>query len=234
MGSRVLLLAGAGNIDCAHYVLATLATWHSPDRLEVRLFDANEERLDLMDRLARFLFEDNNDEAIIKASASMADFADGCTDIVLSLSEDCARRMTGKSTLRSLEFLEEFDDPYELRRGDRNKPTRAENLSESVKQLLEVPEESDLTLSEVLRSAAKQIVPVDFPRRHVACLSSNGVIGHLEGFSVLGWPDATTEPQIAGNPHQVLRWIRGDDLVGDLLDTGRENPLRAWLDRKKH
>ena len=51
-----LAIIGAGNVQCSSPVLATIASYFGERPLDVVLYDADEERLDLFDRLARTFF----------------------------------------------------------------------------------------------------------------------------------------------------------------------------------
>jgi hypothetical protein len=56
MDRVTLAIIGAGNVQCTSPVLATLASYFGERPLDVFLYDADEERLDLFDRLARTFF----------------------------------------------------------------------------------------------------------------------------------------------------------------------------------
>lgn len=56
MDRVTLAIIGAGNVQCTSPVLATLASYFGERPLDVVLYDADEERLDLFDRLARTFF----------------------------------------------------------------------------------------------------------------------------------------------------------------------------------
>ena len=130
MRDRVILLAGDGKVRCATPVLASLATWYPDDIISISLFDANLERLDLISRLAQKLFDDFNRDLMIRSSTDLAEASEGTTDLVLMLNEDGSRRMVGavgSDTLQAFEEMEE--DPFELRKGDRNRPTPPDQLS---------------------------------------------------------------------------------------------------------
>lgn len=73
-----LAIIGAGNVQCISQVLATIASYFGERPLDVVLYDADEERLDLFDRLARTFFAftksgntlastSNSDEALAEA-----------------------------------------------------------------------------------------------------------------------------------------------------------------------
>ncbi len=53
----------------------------------------------------------------------------------------------------------------------------------------------------------------------------------LEGAETLaGWPGPIEPLAETLRPHQVLRWIRGDEYPHDLLEAYDQSPLKAWLD----
>ena len=52
MSRRSLALIGAGNIRCCPSVLASIAALGALEDLDIRLYDANQERLDLYFQLA--------------------------------------------------------------------------------------------------------------------------------------------------------------------------------------
>lgn len=43
------------------------------------------------------------------------------------------------------------------------------------------------------------------------------------------WPEPLTELQIATKPFQILRWVKGDEKVEDLIEGINDNPLMEWL-----
>ncbi|MFQ3586579.1 MAG: hypothetical protein SNJ74_02015 [Fimbriimonadaceae bacterium] len=46
----------------------------------------------------------------------------------------------------------------------------------------------------------------------------------------LDWPPEPSPEERAGLPHQVLRWIRGDEYPHELMRRHERSPLKAWLD----
>lgn len=230
MPKRVVTLVGAGSRRCGPPVLASLATWYPDTPLEVRLFDANEERLDLMDRFARSLFDDLNSEVKVTSGSDIAEALEETTDLLLALHEDCARRMTGTRATPSLaNFVD--DDPWELRRGDRNRPTPAEQLSPYTLQILEVPAESQKTREEAILAAVLTVLQEKPPTARCASLMRGIVLPPHLPHTHLNWPDRIEEDKLALIPHQVLRWIRGDEKPHDLVEAGRNTPVRDWLDQ---
>jgi hypothetical protein len=76
-------------------VISSLATYAGERKLEIRLYDADEERLDLMDRFARhcFHFTDSTHDALFRPDPSEA--LEGVDRIVLMMGRNCARRYLG-------------------------------------------------------------------------------------------------------------------------------------------
>ncbi|MCB0826267.1 MAG: hypothetical protein KDC26_08760 [Armatimonadetes bacterium] len=229
MRDRVVLLAGAGNVRCAPPVLASLATWYPDDVVTLSLFDANLERLDLIDRLARKLFDDFNRDLLIRSSTDLSEASEGTTDLVLMLNEDGSRRMVGAVSSDKLQAFEEMEeDPFELRKGDRNRPTPPEQLSPATRNMLSQPKATG-PRDEVILAAANLVLEQTPDSRTVSLM--RGVVlpsgtEHLH----LNWPEPIDEMKLPLIPHQILRWIYCDEPTNDLIEAGRNNPFRAWLE----
>ena len=224
-------VVGAGNVRCGAPVLASLATLFPDSRLRVTLFDANEERLDLFHRLGVRLFENWNKEGTILASSDLTEALEGADAVILCPSEDCARRMTGPLSIRVLAaFEEERLDAWEMRRGDRNRPTRPDQLSEQTRQMLTVPAPDDRDRELVLQQAIAQVLeglPTETP---LLSLMRGVILPEGRAHTFLNWPAPIPEDRQAFVPHQILRWIYGDEPMDDLVEAGRANPCRAWLE----
>lgn len=229
MRDRVILLAGAGNVRCAPPVLASLATWYPDDIISISLFDANLERLDLISRLAQKLFDDFNRDLMIRSSTDLAEASEGTTDLVLMLNEDGSRRMVGavgSDTLQAFEEMEE--DPFELRKGDRNRPTPPDQLSPATRNMLSQPKATG-PRDEVILSAA-QLVLDHTPNSNIVSLIRGVLLPTGTEHLHLNWPDPIDELKLPLIPHQILRWIYSDEPTTDLIEAGRNNAFRAWLD----
>lgn len=225
-----LTVVGAGNVRCGAPVLASLATWYPDPALRVTLYDANEERLDLFHRLGVRLFDNWNKEATILAASDLSEACQDANAVILCLAEDCARRMTGPLSIRVLEaFEEERLDAWEMRRGDRNRPTRPDQLSEQTRQMLTVPAPDDRSRETVLDQAVQQTLAVIPPETPLLSLMRGVLLPEGRAHTFLNWPAAIPDDQQALVPHQILRWIYGDEPMDDLVAAGRENPGRDWL-----
>ncbi len=229
MPSRAVAVIGCGNLRCGPPVLATLASWYPDVPAEVRMFDANDERLDLFDRLARLLFDHTGNETVLRGTNELAEALDGATDVILTVHDDCARRMVGPRAARWLENLDAEEEDHELRRGDMNRPTPPAMLSQSTRSMIEVPVDSSLNREEAITAAQEMVVesaPAD-----ARILSVMRGVGLPDGRPVthLAWPAPLDEATLSLVPFQVLRWVTRDDRLDNLVEAGKANPFRDWL-----
>ena len=220
-------MVGAGNIRVAPIVIAALAEYFPDEEFEVRLFDANEERLDLIDRLARAVFEITKNEAIIKSSSDLDEALDGATDLILALNEDGSRRMIGRKLSQTVETVEASVGPMDVYGGDPNRPTPTDRLSERMKSMLQVADLPTGSRDEAVRSAweiVKGSIP-DSARRQINLTRDLEVDG-----ANWDWPAPLTETEVQRQPHRILRWINYDEPIGDLLEEARGSALRRWIE----
>ena len=87
-----LTILGAGSVRCAPPILGSLASYYGERPLEVRLYDADAERLDLFDLLARVVVEDTNVEHGVRSYADPVEALEGAHYVVLAVGENCARK----------------------------------------------------------------------------------------------------------------------------------------------
>jgi len=229
MQARVVTIVGAGNIRVAPIVLATLAEFFPESPLTVSLFDANEERLDLMDRLARTFFDITRNEATVRSSSDIAEALPETTELILALNEDGARRMVGRQLSPGTAVIETSVEPADVYSGDFNRPTPIDRLSEHTRLMLEVPVAETGSRDEVIRAAYDMVAEQGWSE---TCRMLNLTRGLLVTHETWDWPPALTEKERQSRPHQILRWIHHDDNIGDLLTAGRESDLRSWLEQR--
>lgn len=177
--------------------------------MEVVLFDADEERLDLMQRLASVCFLVEDSKHLLSFTADPQEALEGAEMVVMMVGENCAR----KYLIARHGALPSKIVP----RGNGEASTE------------------ELTPFEYIGQALTEIlvhVPDGAP---ILSLLQGGedVVFHspnLLELSVANWPaspDPSTSWQI---PHQILRWIHGDEDVYALLAENRLSPVREWLD----
>ncbi len=229
MLGRVVTLIGAGNVTCAPKVIATVAGLGDEFLVDFRLFDANDERLDLMDRLARVCFDQAKSESTIRSSTDLAELLDGTTDVIIGLGEDCSRRILGATSAPTLDNFEPEADPWELRRGDPNRPTPVDRLSTQTRQMLERPLDMSLGSFEVIQRALSHVVPIIPPSARILSLVQEVALPPILEIETLAWPDPLSESELSLIPHQILRWVVKQEPIHELLDAGKDSPVRTWL-----
>ena len=230
MARKVVTVVGAGSLRCSPPVLCSIAAPRFERALEVRLFDANAERLDLMARLAERLFEVTRVEHEVVRSDSLDAAMAGPDGVVVCLYEDCARRMTGKTSARVMLQTEPVDGDkiIELHRGDLNQPTPFDELSPMTLAALSAPDEGDLTRETVITSAISMVAE----RRNGAPLlnlTRGGTFPESVNVRNADWPATLSAGEHSSRPHRILRWINGEPELNDYMDIFRESPVAKWL-----
>jgi hypothetical protein len=128
---QVLAVIGIGSLRCAPAIIGSLAGYFGERDLEVRLYDADPERLDLFDRLTRFAFAYEESKHELVSIESPAEALEGADLALVAVGENCSRYLLrGK---RGHEVLE----PEE----------RVELVTEAVNRLLSDAEEHTTFLS---------------------------------------------------------------------------------------
>lgn len=92
-----LAIIGAGSMRCTPTVVGSLATYFGERPLEVRMFDADEERLDLFARFATSLFRFNSAPHTVMATLDVEEALSGADFVILQVGENCARRFLKRS-----------------------------------------------------------------------------------------------------------------------------------------
>ena len=169
-------------------VISALSTYAGERPLEIRLYDADEERLDLMDRLARHCFHTSNSTHDVRYRPDPIEALEDVDRIVLMVGRNCARKFmrvkfTGVSTQ---------DDVM---------------ISSALTALLaHAPSEADIL--SLQRKSVK--VPVNFYRR-------------------MDWPGEPTDEELRWMPFQILRWIKGEEVMYKFFDAEENSPFKSWL-----
>lgn len=231
MASRVLTIVGAGSLRCAPPVLASIAAPRFEYALEIRLFDANLERLDLMGRLLERMFDITRSQHEFSMHPNLGLALRETDATVICLHEDCARRMTGKTATRFLLPADpvEPDTVEELSRGDMNKPTPFHELSPMTLAALAMPENAGQTRDEVVLNAVALTVERLPQGSLVLNLTRNAPISPALPHTALDWPP-TLEPSVRSTlPHRILRWIDGDYELDTYIEQYRKSPVCNWL-----
>lgn len=227
MAARRIALIGAGNMAAAPQAAASLAVYAPPFHAEIRLFDANDERLDLMDRFTRCCLDRSESGHTLISTSDPAEALEAADATVICLEGDCARRMLGTRAPVEVVTMHEPQAIYEMSRGDINRPTPVENLSPRVQQLLASPAEPDSSEEAAILAALNLLVKLLPSDCRSASLMRGAEVPW--GHTFLNWPAQLSDESVRSVPHQLLRWIRSDNPLDPLLDEARRSPLLAWL-----
>lgn len=88
---RVALI-GMGSTRCAAPIVGSLATYFGERSLELAFFDADAERLDLYERLARVCFRINDCTHSIRAAETSAEALESAARVVACIGPNCAAK----------------------------------------------------------------------------------------------------------------------------------------------
>ncbi len=180
---------GAGSVRCSVPVLASLATYFGERPLEIALYDADAERLELFEMFARLVFAQNKNPHEITASSDYMDVLAGASKVILQLDSNCALK--------------------EARGGKHRVPSDpAKRVASTLERLKPLIADDALVVS---------LLPPEVP-------VTLGYYYRLE------WPSHLDADETRSLPHQVLRWIRGEEYLYEILREHERSPLKAWLD----
>lgn len=229
MRRRAVTIVGAGSLRCAPAVLASIAAKRFERPLEVRLFDANGERLDLMARLALRLFEITNAAHDVLRRPVLEEALFESDAVVVCLYEDCAKRMTGKTAARFLLPSDPVDPTTraELNRGDINRPTPFDELSPMTLEALSTPE--DPRTRDQAVADAMAVVAGLVGKSLVLNLTRGIELPAPVSGTELVWPAPLAAEEHASFPHRILRWVNGDHEAFDYLTRFEQSPVAEWL-----
>lgn len=209
-------------------VMASLARWYPDFPFSIRLFDANSERLDLIDLLLRGFLDSWNSEVSAASMGELDAALEGATDVILTLHEDCARRLFGITNSEALAYFESAGEMEFYMGGDRNKPTPVSQLSENTRKLLESPK-GEGSREEVLVHSANTVLEKLPESVRVLSLMRGVNLETGRKITEISWPEPIAEDQLAIVPHKILRWVRGDEGAFELGEIADKGPLLGWL-----
>lgn len=204
-----IAVAGAGNLEVVPAILATAAQMFGERPFELWLFDADPERLELADRLARRLFEATENDSRVLATGVLPEAIRGADAVIVCCDDNCVRRFAAPEEDKPTHAARPTDWAYE------EWPTAQSRPWETVD-----PHAAALAFWEAVEANVKD----------GSCIA---VIGACESLpNTLHWEVQAVSEEASHVPHQVLRWAKSEDPVDALLAQGRENPLRDWLSER--
>src|SRR5579862_3123007 len=92
MGPIHVAILGAGSVRCTPAVVGSLATYFGERDLQIRMYDADMERLDLFDRFARLCFAMTKNGHGLISTVSADEAVVGADRVLLQIGENCARK----------------------------------------------------------------------------------------------------------------------------------------------
>ncbi len=190
MSSVVLAVMGAGSVRCTPAVVGSLASYFGERHMEIRLWDADDERLDLFDRFARLCFMANKAHHTLISTDSESEALKDADMVVFQVGENCA-----------MKFL----------RRERKQGVAALGSSAMVEQTVEM-------LVGKMPAQAK-----------VLSLMADDVEIPVASYHRIGWPEALSEAEQVALPHTVLRYLNGEEYLGNFVKDLEKSPLKAWL-----
>lgn len=239
MQRKAILVAGSGSLRCAPPVLAGLAAYAPDHDVEIRLWDADPEMLDLFHRFTLHCLEITKLGHKVTAGTEPVVAFDGADAVILCVGTRCVKRFLAPPIEHHVEGEEEeevkseteadgeTDTALKFGYGDRNRPTPRRHLSPQIRHILYHPAD-DLPRKEAMDRAVqrlKLLVP-----DHAALLSllrDSDV--HLGRGAHLDWPPALTPAELEQRPHEVLRWIQGEPGLHAYIEQHRQTPVTRWL-----
>ena len=211
-------------MQTAPWVLGTLASYYPDWPLELRLCDPHPEQLGLATKLFELLLKDKVSVPEVSYTADLDEALLGAEDVVVTLSPHTAKRIVAPLGIPHLEALEAAPDPFELRRGDPNRPTHSSLMSHQTKDLVSRPTQY-LSDSEALSQGMEAVRGKIAAGSRVVVVNPPGPLSWAETltFELEGPKDDLTLA------YQILRWIMDDEPVDDAFDLAKAAPLMGWL-----
>lgn len=209
MSATKLVILGAGSVRCSPPVIASLATYFGERPLEIVLYDADEERVDLFDRLARLCFRMTEATHEISYCLDPAEALSGADRVVLQVGTNCARKYLKAAGLLVLA------EPEIEAAGSVQKD--GFEIAPSDDRLIQ------LAIDQYLKLAPEEVQVLSLQRLGI-------VLPEEERFRSVEWPPELGLADRVSVPHQALRYIKGEDYPHTLLQQNERSPLKAWLD----
>jgi hypothetical protein len=92
MSPMRLAVLGAGSVRCSPAVVASLANYFGERPVEICLYDADEERLDLFSRFAKVCCTITRSQHLVCATADLDEALEAVDLLIVQVGENCARK----------------------------------------------------------------------------------------------------------------------------------------------
>lgn len=214
--SAKIVFIGSGSLRCCPQVLAGIFNcWWQPDSM-LYLMDTNEERLDLSERLARCFAAESRSNLRVTTSDSFEGSFKDATHVILAFGLGYQPEIEGESArllqaLRACSGIEVGESEHKLNisRKERADFIRAVLLNPIFEQINEL-------LPKLSRDALwiNLVRPVELT---APLLAAEAI--HLD------WPKPLFPEERIPLAHQILRWIRSEEYLGEELLKNAQNPI---------
>lgn len=209
-----LVVLGIGSVRCAPPIVFALAGYFGERDLEVRLYDEDRERLDLFDALARKAFAFESSKHGLLAFDDAYEALEGADLVVFAIGENCARKFLRKHPAKA-----KAKDKEKEKAKSKTKPGKSGSASPARDDRGEAIQKAATALARAVPDGAPTLdlmLSVDLPAE--------------PGRTRLDWPAALSEADRRSVPHQVLRWLKGEEGLGRAIEEFRQSPIRGWID----
>ncbi len=232
MQRSIILVAGAGSLRCAPPVLAGLAAYAPDHAVEIRLWDADPEMLDLFFRFAQCCLEETKIGHKISATTEPVEAFDGCHAVILCMGTRCMRRFLSPPPEHADEEPADENEgdaesALQFGYGDRNRPTPRHRLSQNLRHMLYHPAD-DLPRKEAMAKAIERIQLLIPDNAALLSLLRESDVHKGRG-AHLDWPPELTPGEAEQRPHEILRWTLGEPGLRMYIEQHRISPVTRWL-----
>lgn len=216
MDARRIAIMGIGSRRRGPATVAALTACAEDFDLELRFWDADAERLDLFDRLARVCFRAAEVEPRLLTLSDPAEALERADGVIVAVGRNCARCYLAPPVAGRAPAPSGSPVDLELAYAEPDVELSAEEPVGDVSQ-----EDVRLVIDQLLGSGEKGRPTLDL----------TGLLDGAEPEVVTAcwWPEDPGPERRRRLPLQILRRVLADESVSDLLAAYRDSPVREWL-----
>lgn len=215
MDPRRIAIMGIGSRRRGPATVAALTACAEDFDLELRFWDADAERLDLFDRLARVCFRAAEVEPRLLTLSDPAEALERADGVIVAVGRNCARCFLAPPAAGRAPAPTGSPVDLELAYAEPGVELQAEEPVEDVSE-----EDVRLAIGRLLAGGDRGRPTLDL----------TGLLDRTEPEVVTAcWPEDPGPERRRRLPLQILRWVLADESVSDLLAAYRDSPVREWL-----
>jgi hypothetical protein len=207
MDSVRVALIGIGSVRCGVPILASLASYFGERPLEVCMYDADSERLDTFDRLARVFFETTDVPHRVLSTEDPFEAMSDSDMLVFSVGRNCLRRLP-EVAVPVVSGANSALGEINQGRGS-FAPRRRSSEGNLLWRFL-----ADLAPSVPDGAEVLNLLESELP---------------LDRYHRLAWPPKPSMELRAAFPLQALRWINEEEDPFAVIQAYESSPFKQWL-----